>query len=190
MVVEKSYHAPVIQGDKIFYAIVAPPYGWTKIGDVKVLDEDKSDIHQFRIMGGNDAQLFQLQPMTGVLEGKPTEGSYSLNIKVTDGNFVDDAIFKIVVNEFNDKLKTQSVSVVIRGVDIPAFIDSKMVAFVKLVAVLSGTTKENVFVWSILDLNRPTGGGTKRKRRNTKGADQGVVVALAVKGFQDNVSVY
>ena len=153
----------------------------TKIGDINVLDEDKSDIHQFRIVGGNDAGLFHVQPMTGVIEGKPTEGTYSLRLEVTDGNFVDDAVFKIVVNEFNDKLKTQSVSVVIHGVDVPAFVDSKMVVFVKLVAALSGTIKENVFVWSILELNQ----GGKRKRRST---GQGVVVALAVKGIQDNVS--
>ena len=154
----------------------------TKIGVVKVLDEDKFDIHQFRITGGNDDGLFQVQQETGVIEGKPTEGVYSLRMEVTDGNFDDNAVIKIVVNEFNEKLRTQSVSVVIQGVDVPAFTDSKMVVFVKLVAALSGTIKENVFVWSISELNK----AKKRKKRSTDG--KGVMVALAVKGIQDNVS--
>ena len=154
----------------------------TKIGVLDVLDEDKSDIHQFRIAGGNDDGLFQVQQETGVIEGRPTEGAYSLRMEVTDGNFVDNAVIRIVVNEFNDKLKTQSVSVVIHGVDVPEFINSKMVVFANLVAELSGTVKENVFVWSIIELNK----ASKRKRRSTDG--KGVVVALAVKGIQDNVS--
>ena len=180
--VEESHHPPVIQGSKIFYVIVSPPYGMTKIGVLDVLDEDKSDIHQFRIAGGNDDGLFQVQQETGVIEGRPTEGAYSLRMEVTDGNFVDNAVIRIVVNEFNDKLKTQSVSVVIHGVDVPEFINSKMVVFANLVAELSGTVKENVFVWSIIELNK----ASKRKRRSTDG--KGVVVALAVKGIQDNVS--
>ena len=140
IVVEESHHPPVIQGSKIFYVIVSPPYGMTKIGVLDVLDEDKSDIHQFRIAGGNDDGLFQVQQETGVIEGRPTEGAYSLRMEVTDGNFVDNAVIRIVVNEFNDKLKTQSVSVVIHGVDVPEFINSKMVVGILIIAL----EKENI----------------------------------------------
>ncbi|XP_066917747.1 protocadherin Fat 1-like [Clytia hemisphaerica] len=180
-VVEESYHPPVIQSPKIFYVIVAPPYGWTTIGQIKVFDEDKSDIHQYQIMGGNEANIFHIQSASGVIEGKPKEGSYSLSVEVSDGKYGDEAVFKIVVNEFNEKLKKQSVSVVINGVDVRTFVDHKMVDFVKLVAALSGTIKENVFIWSIADHNQTP--MSSRKRRN---ADQSVVVALAVKGIQDN----
>jgi len=186
LVVEESYHPPVIQGPQIFYIIVAPPYGWTKIGEVNVYDEDKSDMHQYRISGGNDENLFQIQPMTGVIEGKPVEGSYSVNVEVTDGKFTDDTVFKIVVNEFNEHLKTQSISVLLNGVDVPTFVNSKMVDFVKLVATLSGTISDNVFVWSILDVSRPK--KAARKRRDTISKDSQVMVALAVKGIQNNVS--
>ena len=185
-IVEDSYHPPVIQDPKMFYIIVTPPYGWTKIGQVKVYDEDESYIHQYRITEGNEDGLFHIQPNSGIIEGKPTEGSYPISVEVTDGTYTDSAVYKIVVNEFNEKLKTQSISVIINGVDVPTFVDSKMLDFVKLLATLSGTISENVFIWSVRDVNERS--TNARKRRDTTNDNlKGVMVAVAVKEIQGNV---
>ena len=99
VIVKESHFAPVLKEPKMFFVIVSKPYVVTNIGEVKIFDKDEKDIHQFRISAGNDANIFSIQEMRGILEGKPERGTYSLSIEVTDGKYTDSGVFQIIVNE-------------------------------------------------------------------------------------------
>lgn len=151
-VVEESYYAPVIQDPKIFFVIVSKPYGVTKIGDIRVFDKDRNDIHQYKITAGNTENYFSVQQMTGVIEGKPERGSYSLSIEVSDGKYSDSSLFKIVVHELVQEVYVKSLQVSLTNIDARTFIKNKMIQFVEAMAAISGRNIENVFIWSIQNM--------------------------------------
>ena len=179
IIVEESYYAPVIKDPKLFFAIVSKPYGVTKIGKVDVFDKDPKDIHQFKITWSDSLVDFSIQPMTGVIEGKPKRGSYKLSVEVTDGKYSDSSVFEIIVNELTNEVKTKSVVLTINGVDPKTFMESKMTQFVLLLARVTGSSINDVFIWSVQSSSR----SSKRQRRS---AIPKTLIAVAVKN-NDNL---
>lgn len=173
IIVEESNFAPVIQNPKSFFVIVRKPYSAINIGKVQVYDQDKNDIHQYRITEGNSQQYFNIQEMTGIIEGKPPKGKYALSIEVSDGKFSDSHIFEIIVNEIDDQIPYNSIALTISGISSKYFHDEKMLQFIKLLAKLIGSSHEHVFIWSIQDVALVR----KRRRRN---ASQKLEIALTV----------
>ena len=173
IIVEKSNFAPVIQNPKSFFVIVRKPYTAINIGKVQVYDQDKNDIHQYRITEGNSQKYFSIQEMTGIIEGKPPKGKYSLSIEVSDGKFSDSHIFEIIVNEIDERIPYKSIALTISGVSSKYFLDEKILQFNKLLAKLIGSSHEHVFIWSIQDVVL----ASKRRRRN---ASQKLKIALTV----------
>lgn len=186
LVVEESFHRPVIQDPKIFFVIVARPYGVTKIGSVNVFDKDENDLHQFKIVDGNSNDFFSIQSMSGVIEGRPTEGSYSLTLVVTDGKFTDSGVFKVVVNEFNEKLKVKSVAFTVHGAELKTFMESKIVQFVSLLAEICGTTSEKIFLWSIQEANDIV--GRKKREVTDEKSQKTLLIAVGVRRIDSLVS--
>ena len=172
IIVEESNFAPVIQNPKSFFVIVRKPYTAINIGKVQVYDQDKNDIHQYRITEGNSQKYFSIQEMTGIIEGKPPKGKYSLSIEVSDGKFSDSHIFEIIVNEIDERIPYKSIALTISGVSSKYFLDEKILQFNKLLAKLIGSSHEHVFIWSIQDVL-----ASKRRRRN---ASQKLKIALTV----------
>lgn len=173
IIVEESNFAPVIQNPKSFFVIVSKPYTAINIGKVQVYDQDKNDIHQYRITEGNSQKYFSIQEMTGIIEGKPPKGKYSLSIEVSDGKFSDSHIFEIIVNEIDERIPYKSIALTISGVSSKYFLDEKILQFNKLLAKLIGSSHEHVFIWSIQDVVL----ASKRRRRN---ASQKLKIALTV----------
>lgn len=173
IIVEESNFAPVIQNPKSFFVIVRKPYTAINIGKVQVYDQDKNDIHQYRITEGNSQKYFSIQEMTGIIEGKPPKGKYSLSIEVSDGKFSDSHIFEIIVNEIDERIPYKSIALTISGVSSKYFLDEKILQFNKLLAKLIGSSHEHVFIWSIQDVVL----ASKRRRRN---ASQKLKIALTV----------
>lgn len=173
IIVEESNFAPVIQNPKSFFVIVRKPYTAINIGKVQVYDQDKNDIHQYRITEGNSQKYFSIQEMTGIIEGKPPKGKYSLSIEVSDGKFSDSNIFEIIVNEIDERIPYKSIALTISGVSSKYFLDEKILQFNKLLAKLIGSSHEHVFIWSIQDVVL----ASKRRRRN---ASQKLKIALTV----------
>ena len=173
IIVEESNFAPVIQNPKSFFVIVHKPYTAINIGKVQVYDQDKNDIHQYRITEGNSQKYFSIQEMTGIIEGKPPKGKYSLSIEVSDGKFSDSHIFEIIVNEIDERIPYKSIALTISGVSSKYFLDEKILQFNKLLAKLIGSSHEHVFIWSIQDVVL----ASKRRRRN---ASQKLKIALTV----------
>lgn len=188
IVVEESFHPPTIQDPKLFFVIVARPYGVTKIGHVKIFDKDEKDLHQFKIKNGNEENFFSIQSMSGVIEGRPTEGSYSLTVEVTDGKYTDSGVFKVVVNEFNEQLKVKSISLTLNGIVLKTFMESKVVQFVSSLAKLSGTSSEKVFIWSIQDASTIMDVSRRRAKRDTDQQKNMLRIALAVRRADNLVS--
>ena len=173
IIVEESNFAPVIQNPKSFFVIVRKPYTAINIGKVQVYDQDKNDIHQYRITEGNSQKYFSIQEMTGIIEGKPPKGKYSLSIEVSDGKFSDSHIFEIIVNEIDERIPYKSIALTISGVSSKYFLDEKILQFNKLLAKLIGSSHEHVFIWSIQDVVL----ASKGRRRN---ASQKLKIALTV----------
>ena len=180
IVVKESYNSPIIQEPKVFFVIVSKPYGVTLIGKVSVFDKDENDIHQYRLTGGTMLDYFSIQPMTGVIEGKPKKGVYTLSVEVTDGRNTDASLLQIIVNERDHDVETKSIVITIHGMDVQEFI-SKMTHFIKILAKITGNSMDSIFLWSIKEGTNSTSSLRKRKSIENK-----VSVAVAVK-MEDNL---
>ncbi|XP_065667525.1 protocadherin Fat 1 [Hydra vulgaris] len=181
IIVKESYNSPVIQEPKVFFVIVSKPYGVTLIGKVSIFDKDENDIHQYRLTGGTMLEYFSIQPMTGVIEGRPKKGIYTLSVEVTDGRNSDASLFQIIVNERDHEVETQSIVISIFEMGVQEFM-SKMTQFIKIISKITATSLNSVFLWSIRAGHNST--GSLRKRKNVENA---VEVAVAVK-LEDTLS--
>ena len=178
VIVQESHYAPVIQDPKLFFVIVSKPYVVTNIGEVIISDKDEKDIHQFQITAGNDKGIFSIQEMRGVIEGKPSKGIYNLSIEVTDGKYTDSGVFKIVVNELNKEISIKSIIVKFDEIDATTFLRNKIMNFIKMFASICGSSFENVFIWSVQNVE---GKNVERKKNRVKrNVAGGTIIAAAV----------
>ena len=174
LIVQNSLHPPKISGQRLFFAIIAPPYGTKRIGQLKVTDLDEDDEHQFKITSGNELGYFSIESRSGIIKGDPEQGIYELSVAVTDGKFQEASVIRVVVNEIDRRTRLKSLALNIGNVNPEAFLKKKLIRFAKLVGRISGTSVDKVFVWSIMESPNLN---SKRKRRSTSGT----LIAVAVK---------
>lgn len=187
VVVQESHFPPKISDPKLFFVIVSKPYVVTNIGEVKVVDRDENDVHQFQITAGNEKGIFSIQEMRGVIEGKPSKGIYNLSVEVTDGKFSDSGVFRIIVNELDDEVRVKSVLVKFEGIDVNTFLAAKVKGFIERLAKMCGTSFENVFIWSLQSVEGKSGDSKKIRVKRTV-AGGGTRIALAVLKMNGEVS--
>ena len=149
--IESSKFEPVVFPLQVTMMIPTEDYKGGSLGQIRASDQDPHDQLYYDIVLQGRSQEFQIDLENGSLRSvsKLVEGSYSMNISVSDGKFTTFSPATVEVNDVEDSMIQNGLIVVLGGANPEDFLISYRTSFLRSVASILDVAMSEVIILSI-----------------------------------------
>uniref|UniRef100_A0A3P9L529 FAT atypical cadherin 2 n=1 Tax=Oryzias latipes TaxID=8090 RepID=A0A3P9L529_ORYLA len=156
-VTEQSKYPPTVTPLEVFITTTGGQFPSRVIGWVHAADQDLQDVLIYKLVGPDNGNKFSIDANNGKLcaEGTLEDGSYALNVSVSDGKFTVWAGVKVHVWAANQRALDSGLTLVLAGVKAEEFLGDHWRGLQRSLGQALGLPQQQLHLASMQQLKNP-----------------------------------
>uniref|UniRef100_A0A8C7ZH12 FAT atypical cadherin 2 n=1 Tax=Oryzias sinensis TaxID=183150 RepID=A0A8C7ZH12_9TELE len=156
-VTEQSKYPPTVTPLEVFITTTGGQFPNRVIGWVHAADQDLQDVLIYKLVGPDNGNKFSIDANNGKLcaEGSLEDGSYALNVSVSDGKFTVWAGVKVHVWAANQRALDSGLTLVLAGVKAEEFLGDHWRGLQRSLGQALGLPQQQLHLASMQQLKNP-----------------------------------